>query len=360
MPDPDAVIGRWSRGTRLLVAATAAWTTFLVLHVLLVGRWWPWSIFEATPPLAVVTVPLLFLGLVPFARRMRRRLSVVLVLVLLSGIQLAGYGPGWAGAATGSPRGATVKVFAWNTDYWQMSNDKDAFYAFLRQQDADIYLLQEYVYRRGEPTRIDDSARLRTEFPGYQMSVEGELLTLSRLPIVAAHHHPAPGTGMDWFRKGTKAQRTDIRVGGRTVSFYNVHLPVPFRISGKPLSGSFYRALKEQSVWRLRELRKLRADLAGNPHPAVLAGDFNSPWMELSPLGADTRVHGPTGSLAPPRTWPVSDYPLPRLWRLDWLFTTGDLTVPDHRLGSGGEAFSDHAAQVFRVAVPDDQKGRVT
>jgi hypothetical protein len=82
--------------------------------------------------------------------------------------------------------------------------------------------------------------------------------------------------------------------------------------------------------------------------------------MELSALGAGTRVHGLTGSLAPPRTWPVSGYPLPRLWRLDWLFTSGYLTVPDHRLGSGGEAFSDHAAQVFRVAVPDDQKGGAT
>lgn len=352
--------GRWNRGTRLLVAATAAWTTFLLLHVLFVGRWWPWFIFEVTPPLAMVAVPLLLLALVPFARRIRGRLSVVLVIVLLFGIPLAGYGPAWAGTATGSPLGTTVKVFAWNTDYWHQNNDKDAFYAFLRQQDADVYLLQEYAYRFGEPIRIDDSARLRTEFPGYQMSVDGDLLTLSRLPIVAALHVEVPGNGMEWYKKVIKAQRTDIRVGGRTVSFYNVHLPVPFRISGSPLNPSFYRALKEQDVRRLHDLRMLRADLANNPHPAVLAGDFNSPWMELSLLGTSTRVHDPTGSLAPPRTWPVSKYPLPRLWRLDWLFTTGDLTVPEHRLRSGGEAFSDHAPQVFRVAVPDDQKGGVT
>jgi endonuclease/exonuclease/phosphatase (EEP) superfamily protein YafD len=358
------VTGLWSRGTRLLVAATAAWTTFLLLHALLVGRWWPWFLCEAIPPLALVTVPLLLLALVPFVRQVRWRLSVVLVLVLLSGIQLAGYGPAYGttrpDTATGGLQGTTVKVFAWNTNYWEMGNDREAFYAFLRRQDADIYLLQEYVYRLGEPVRIDDSARLRTEFPGYQMSVEGELVTLSRLPIVAAYHHPVPGTGMEWFRKGDKAQRTDIRVGGRVVSFYNVHLPVPFRISGNPLSDGFFRALKEQGVWRLRELRKLRADLAGNPHPVVLAGDLNSPWMELSPPGADIQVHVPTGSLTPPGTWPVSGYSLPRLWRLDWLFTTADLTALDYRLGSGGEAFSDHAAQRFRVVVPDDRKGRMT
>lgn len=352
--------GLRSRGTRLLVAATAAWTTFLLLHLLLVDRWWPWLIFEATPPLAVVTVPLFLLTLVPLARQMRGLLSVILVLVLLAGILLAGYGPAWADTATGAPRGTTVKVFAWNTNYWDQGKDKDAFYAFLRQQDADIYLLQEYVHRRGEPVRIDDSARLRTEFPGYQMSVEDELVTLSRLPIVAEYHHPVPGTGMEWFKKVTHSQRTDIRVGGRVVSFYDVHLPVPFRIEGNPLGGSFYRAHEEQDVRRLSELHKLRADLAGNPHPAVLAGDFNSPWMELSPLGADVRVHVPTGSLVPPGTWPASVYLLPRLWRLDWLFTTGDVTALDYRFGSGGEAFSDHAPQVFRVVVPDDRKGSVT
>jgi endonuclease/exonuclease/phosphatase family metal-dependent hydrolase len=356
-PREIAVTTRWCTGTRLLVAVTAAWTIFLASHILFAGRWWPWFIAEATPPLAAVGVPLLLLVLAPLARPVRRGLSMILVLLLVVGTHLAGYG--WTGTATGSPRGTTVKVFAWSTDYWQMSDDKDAFYAFLRRQDADVYLLQEYLYRHegieppNQVIRIDDSARLRAEFPGYQLSVDGELLTLSRLPIVATHHQRLPRTGTDWFWKGTKAQRTDVRVGGRTVSFYNVHLPVPFRISGSPLSGRFYRLLAWQSTWRVTELRRLRTDLAGNPHPAVLAGDFNSPWMELSSPGAGARAHGLPGSFAPPRTWPVSDYPLPRLWRLDWLYTTGDLAVPGYHL-AGGEAFSDHAAQRFRVVVPDE------
>src|SRR4051812_37148024 len=95
IPDPDTVAGHSSRGTRLLVTATAAWIAFLFLLVLLVDRWWPWFIWEAIPPLALVMVPLVLLALVPFARQMRGRLSVVLVLVLLSGIQTAGYAPAW-------------------------------------------------------------------------------------------------------------------------------------------------------------------------------------------------------------------------------------------------------------------------
>ncbi|MEW2121640.1 endonuclease/exonuclease/phosphatase family protein [Streptomyces sp. NPDC005474] len=345
--------GRRRRATRLLVAATAAWTFFLVLTVLLTGRWWPWYIVQNTPPLALVAVPLLLLLLllVPSARPVRLPLAAVLVVLLLAGAHLAGYGPGW-GTATANPPGTPVKVFVWSTRYWQMSDDKDAFYAFLRRQDSDVYLLQEYLYWQGdEPVRIDDSARLRTEFPGYRVSVEGELITLSRLPVVTAHHAPVSGGAYDWYWKGSKFQRTDIRVGGRTVSFYNVHLPVPFHL-GNPLKSSTYRALRDRGHWWTGELRKLRADLAANPHPAVVSGDFNSSWMKLSSLGAGTRLHSPDGSWLPPLSWPVSGFAYPRLWRLDWLFTNHDLAVSSDRFGGGAE-FSDHVAQEIRVVVPD-------
>ena len=159
---------RWCLGTRLVVAATAVWAIVLTLHVLLVDRWWPWLIFEVAPPLTMVAVPLLLLVVTPLARPVRRRLSVVLVVLLLAGAYLAGFGRGWTATPTaGGPAGTTIKVFAWNTNYWDMSDDKGAFYAFLRHQDADVYLLQEYLYWDGDrPVRIDDTARLRAEFPG--------------------------------------------------------------------------------------------------------------------------------------------------------------------------------------------------
>ncbi|MFF7653797.1 endonuclease/exonuclease/phosphatase family protein [Streptomyces sp. NPDC007983] len=334
------------------MAATAAWAIFLVLLVLLTGRWWPWYVVQNIPPLTLVAVPLLLLLLVPLARPARRRLSAALVVLLLAGAHLAGFGPGW-GTAAANPAGTPVKVFAWSTRYWQMADDKDAFYAFLRRQDSDVYLLQEYLYWKGsKPVRIDDSARLRAEFPGYRMSVEGELITLSRLPIVKAYHQHVSPKGNNWYWKGRKFQRTDIRVGGRTLSFYNVHLPVPFHL-GNPLKGSTYRFHRNHGLWWTGELRKLRADLAGNSHPAVVTGDFNSSWMGLSPLGAGTSLHNPTGSWLPARSWPLSGFALPRLWRLDWLFTDDDLAVSRYRFGSGGADFSDHMAQEIRVVVPD-------
>jgi endonuclease/exonuclease/phosphatase family metal-dependent hydrolase len=341
------------------VAATALWTVFLVLHILLTGSWWPWDIFEIMPPLITVVVPLLLLVLVPLARPVRRWLSVPLVLLLLTGAYLSGYGRGLF--AIGSPRGTAIKVFDWNTGYWEMEDDSAAFYAFLRRQNADVYLLQEHLYGISNNTpyhlvlHVDDSTRLHAEFPGYQISFEGEFVTLSRLPIVAEHHQPVPSTGTDWFWKGPKFQRTEIRVGGRTVSFYNVHLPAPLR-GGDPLSGGFYRRQEQQSVWRSDNLRKLQTDLAGNSYPAVMAGDFNSAWTELYSFRPGTQAHSPPGPLSPPHTWPVSKFRLPTLWRLDWLYTTGDLAISNYHI-AGGETLSDHRAQRFHVVVPSRRAG---
>lgn len=340
---------------------------FLILHILLAGDWWPWVIVEMTPPLATVAVPLLLLAFVPFARPVRRWLSLVLVLLLLAGAYLAGYGRGWTGSAIAGPRDTVIKVFSWNTNYWDMENDPHAFYAFLRRQNADVYLLQEHLYgvindtAYNEVIRIDATAGLRAAFPGYQISVEGEFVTLSRLPIVRAHHQTVPGTGDDWFWKGPKFQRTEIQVGKRPVSFYNVHLPGPLR-GGNPLTAEFYERQKKQSIWRFDNLRKLRTNVAGNPHPIVMAGDFNSPWTELYSFRPGTRAQGPPDALAPLHTWPISRFSLPRMWRLDWLYTTDGLTVPSYHLDGGGKALSDHAAQEFRVVVPDkaqEQKGQV-
>ncbi|MEW2619066.1 endonuclease/exonuclease/phosphatase family protein [Streptomyces sp. NPDC048106] len=369
-PEEAPAARRWCRGTRLLVAGTALWTVFLTLHVLLIGRWWPWHIVEVIPPLTMVAVPLLLLALVPFAAPVRRWLSAVLVLLLLAGAHVAGFG--WPDTTAGGARGTKVKVFAWSTDYWQMtSGNKEAFYAFLRRQDADVYLLHEYLnwnyWSRDEqkrctsPVRIDDSARLHAEFPGYRLLVQGELVTLSRLPVVAAPHQHVPTTGDDWYWKGSKAQRTDIRVGRRTVSFYNVHLPIRFRPCDIRYGWNrFTQANKDQGDWWRREYRNLRADLGSNPHPAVVAGDFNTAWMNDYPLGSGIQSHNPSGSLFPARSWPACDGScslprswriLPELWRFDWLFTTKSLTVTSYHL-HGGESLSDHSAQQIRVVVP--------
>ncbi|MDB1087434.1 endonuclease/exonuclease/phosphatase family protein [Streptomyces sp. ACA25] len=350
---PSAVpppTGRWCLGTRLLVGATVGWIAFLTAHVLLSGRWWPWLVPEALPPLTLLLVPLLLLALVPLARPVRRRLAPVLVLALLAGIPLAGLTGG--ALPTGQVSPGDLKVFVWNTYYWGTDDDPDDFYAYLRSQRADVYLLQEYLHWQADgPVRIDDTERLRREFPGYRLVVEGELITLTRMPVVATHARPTGGSGTDWYTRGKKAQRTDIAYGGQTLSLYNVHMQVPYRADRTPFSADFHRFMRDQHALRRAELEALRADLAANPHPALVAGDFNTPWVHgVVRLGPGLHRQDPDTGLAPPLTWPVAKYGLPRVWRLDWVFTTADVSVTSHRL-VGAEGLSDHLAMELRISV---------
>lgn len=343
------VTPRWCLGTRLLVVATGGWLAFLLLHTLLAGRWWLWLAVEAMPPVALAAIPLLLLGLAPLARPVRYRLSAMLVLILLAGAALAGVLPRLAGPSSGAP--GDLRIFVWSTDIWHMHDDPAEFYAYLRDQRADVYLLQEYLYWRDGPVRIDDTARLRAAFPDHQLAVEGELLTLSRHPVVATYERVLPETGTAWYWRGRKAQRTDIRLGDQVLSVYNVHLQVPFRIEHSPLGPDFYRFLRRQYESRQAELAALRADLSGNPNPVLVAGDFNTPWLASPVLpGLGLRRHDPSGSLLPARSWPVDGYRLPRLWRLDWLFTDDRVAVTGYRL-EPTRGLSDHLAQQVQVSL---------
>lgn len=341
---------RWCLGTRLLVGATGAWLAFLALHAALTGRWWLWLVVEATPPMAFVVIPLALLAVTPLARPVRRPLSLVLMIVLVAGGALAGFYPRTTDT---TPTNATaLKIFSWNTDIWHMADEPREFYAYLQRQRADVYLLQEYLYWGTGPVRINDLKQLREALPGYHMAVEGELITVSRFPIVATHQRKLPETDNAWYWHGNKAQRTDIRVAGRALSLYNVHLQVPFRVEHSPLTGEFYRFLRKQHADRQAQLSALRTDIARNPNPVLVAGDFNSPWMDsLVRLDSRVRRHDPDSGVLPARSWPVHDYPLPRLWRLDWLFTSSEVKVTEHRLGPS-QGLSDHAAQHIRLSLP--------
>ncbi|MEV7225628.1 endonuclease/exonuclease/phosphatase family protein [Polymorphospora sp. NPDC051019] len=343
---------RWCLGTRLVVAGTALWTLFLAAHVLLTGRWWPWLIVESTPPVALVVVPLLLLAVSPLARPVRRWLSPLLAALVVAGLSLGGlHVRVLGGEPTGTtPPAPSVKVMAWNTDIWTMDDDPDAFFAYLREQRADVYLLQEYLRWEDDAVRVDDLARIRAAFPGHEVVVEGELVTISRLPVVATHPRPVPGEGTDWYWRGNKAQRVDVRFGDAVLSIYNVHLFVPLRRELSPLGREFYDFVRDQYHLRQAELATLRADVAANPNPVVVAGDFNTPWVgSLVDVGPGLRRHDPAGGSVLASSWPTASYNLPRLWRLDWLLTTDDLDVAGYRFAPN-PGFSDHLAQHFVVS----------
>ncbi|MEU7856326.1 endonuclease/exonuclease/phosphatase family protein [Nonomuraea sp. NPDC049141] len=358
---------RERRKIPLVLCAAIAWLVFVVSHRVLSGRVWWWQIPELVPPLALAVVPVVLLVAALAARRARRAAAVVALASLMlgggaSGLNLASL---WHRPAP-APSDA-IKVFSWNTWYWDQSvpsamppptgtppRDVAAFYRYLRAQDADVLLLQEYVYFGADsrPIRVNDLDRLRREFPGFHIAAASEMVTLSRFPIVLergldlrpeaedSRDTPVPpGSGWPGFYT-VKTLRTDLRVGNRTVSFYNSHINSPVDPSAGGLD--LFSLNRTQHEARKANLRALAADIEANPLPAVLAGDFNaSPAMGILRL-VPGRMADATPALRSlyPATWD-DRWPW---WRIDWAYTTPEITVHEYRLVRS-DGLSDHSGQ---------------
>ena len=129
-------------------------------------------------------------------------------------------------------------MVSWNTEYWHAAGRTPTSTGCCAPQQADVYLLQEYLrYPGGVPERIDALDRLRAELPGYHIAFTGEMVTLSRYPIVGEHPigvidelEPPDTDFPEYWRY--KALRTDIRIGDRVMSLYNTHIWTPVWVGG--------------------------------------------------------------------------------------------------------------------------------
>nr|MDT0656503.1 endonuclease/exonuclease/phosphatase family protein [Micromonospora sp. DSM 115978] len=371
----------WCRATRLLVAAAGGWLLFAVGHRLLSGRWWGWLLPDLLPPIGYLAVPLLMAAALLAARLLGRpvpprpRAVVLLAVATALGIGLpdAGLHPHALLRRDQAPAGA-LRIVAWNTGYWDQDDDPDRFLEFLVDQHADVYLLQEYLNwdhaagLRGA-REIDDLDRLRRAFPGFHLVARGELLTLSRFPVLAVvpvspglrPDRAAADGGGDGLRPGgpeagfervftaVKVLRTDLRIGSAVLSAYNVHLPVPINLD---LDGRFLGFVAERHAARQAHLRELRADVVANPHPVLAAGDLNSsPAMrDLRPLRAELTDAAHAAGPLHPTSWPAGR--LPAGWRLDWTLTSEAVRVHRYRFGDP-EGLSDHRTQHVSISLEE-------
>jgi Endonuclease/Exonuclease/phosphatase family len=313
---------RWYLGTRMLVAASVLWLGFVLAQLSFSGRWW-WLVFDAMPPLAFVVVPILLCvwsgiawwrGLV-VPRGARSLVSVPIVVAFLLGTGLSGLNPGALINDPSVPAGA-IRVFSWNAQ----SSDSAAY---LREQNADVYLLQEYG-------GVDE---LRLRFPEHTLVARGGLVTLSRFPVVGQEV-----VGSD------RVLRTDINVRGRILSVYNTRVPLPFTSATSPLEPSFYRHVRTVSAERHAQLDNLVTDVTTNRGPVLVAGDFaTSPSMgDLDALRdvADDAISA--GTSLYPASWLA--------WRTDWAFTR-DVDVHTYEFTDAGEQ-SAHRPQWLVVTLP--------
>jgi endonuclease/exonuclease/phosphatase (EEP) superfamily protein YafD len=348
---------RWCPGTRVLVGITAAWLVFVLAQRLFSGHWWFWLLVDVLPPALFLLVPLLLLLSVPILLACRVRLPVsarwsVVGVAVLAGV--LGFDSSGVNLSSDSPvPSGSLHVFAWNTQYWDQTDNPDHFYAFLKSQHADVYLLQEYLNWDDKKDdkgaiRVVDTARLHREFPGYTLVTRGELLTLSRFPVVAQPLVGPDRLTVDWQTEfqNAKVLRTDILIKGKTVSFYNVHIPVQLDLSRGILNGSFYAYTQQANTQRHAQFAGLEANVAANHNPTLVAGDFNT-----SPAMADLAGLRDTMQVAStsfyPTSWQSSGWL--RFWRLDWTFTRG---IGVHKYGfQDAQGMSDHRPQDMMISI---------
>ncbi|WP_405009193.1 endonuclease/exonuclease/phosphatase family protein [Kitasatospora sp. NBC_01539] len=350
------------RAVRVGAVLSFVWLACVVLHTVLSGRWWPMLLPDLAPPLLLVAVPVLLgvpavLGVVGARRDPRRWAPVAAGVASLalgagqSGLNVDAFGRGSAPVPAGA-----LHVVAWNTQYWDQDEDPGAFYAYLHAFDADVYLLQEYLnWNDDTPVRLDDTARLHAEFPGYSIATDGELLTLSRLPITASRaldntrwyaSTPAGSDFPEFWR--AKTLRTDIRAGDQVVSLYNAHIPVQLDTSSGVFTPAFLGKVRTQAERRSAAWAALTDDLAGNPAPRLVAGDFNTtPAMgELSRLDGILLRGQPTGGGLYPTSWDARGL---GLWRLDYTYHDPAVHLARYRFRDS-RGLSDHDAQELWIS----------
>ena len=351
----------------------------MVLQHVLSNRVYWWGPVDVLPPIVWVVAPALLLPVALLARPVRWHLFGVTVLALALGVNISGLNI--AGVFYTPPKAPpdAIKLVAFNTEYWdqdrrhhgQQLTTTAQFYDFLVHFNADVYLLNEYAHIDdtredvyAQSFQIDQSAQLRAAFPGYTIMIEGRNIVLSRLPVV--HYTWIDSTPYlpDEFKavpRGladrplffkSQALRADIMVNGHVVSFYDTHLFQP------PLRMLLLHNERDQDMFtidrfnvaiRQAALKAVAADIRTNPNRVVMAGDFNtSPAMNIIHMVSD-RLVDQTKALPSfyPATWPVDNRP--RLWRLDWLFTTPDVAVHRYDLVAPG-GISDHKAQQITMS----------
>lgn len=154
---------------------------------------------------------------------------------------------------TGLARAESVQVMTFNTHGADVT-------AFLKQSDCDLFVLQE-----ARPL----------ELPGYQAVRADKLVVLSRLPVISQRRLKGLCERRDGLEVEVQAGDTKLRV---LAVHYVTADPNQSLATARDKKAYLKRALeiRERQTARLRALLDAR--------PTVVAGDFNTPGVDLSPL----------------------------------------------------------------------------
>ena len=316
-----------------LLALSGYWMLRITLQD---GVWWL-ALVNEFAPLVFVPLPLvLILSLLLRARRWQ------ILAILHSLILVAWWGPRFLPKPPPqAPHNQeSLQVVSFNV--WGDNTQLDDVEAWLRAVRADVVLLQEIpdVYADNQVPGLADLYPYQVSQPTSERRWGN--LCLSRHPILAVED--LPGAGMP------AQQRITIDYEGHVIAMYNVHLAMPIgapRFSHLPDNFVMEIASRYNPSARNTEIRRLLRRLQTEPHPYIVAGDFNMSehtviYAEIAARMTDVYRACSWGIGG---TWPVAvveELPsyLPPLLRVDYVWHSEYFRAV--RAQRGPEMGSDH------------------
>jgi|GEM_PF-3155464 len=298
---------RWKHYTVLAVVVIS-----FICSWLIAGRLFWWNVVGSVPTVLLLVLPIVVALL---AIKEKRKLfyflsSFILLLGLLPRIDINLHAFS-ASPETDDP--GAIKIMGWNTELWDQIDENDNIYDFIKQQNQDIYVLQEYEYitEDWEPYLIDRSKELRENFPDYQILTEDQFVVISKYPI------------LDYQLSASKqVLLVHLNVNGQPLSIVNVHLRPHVDLGNGPLSPIFWNYVKERYQIRTQGLDEIQQFVTQETDKSlIVTGDFNTTLLmggletlrsELSDAVQHSREIVPT-------TWESKDF-VPSSWKENGIF----------------------------------------
>ncbi len=319
---------------------------YLIIHKLLIGRFWLWNITSVIPPVfyLLLAVASVYISILLIFKHLK---SIYLVNIFVSFASI------WLAIGisdlnlyflhqSAAKSEEDISIFNWNTEFWENEQDLENLYEFLQKQNADIYNLQEFIpvvtSQDGKYVEVELS-RLEEYFPDHELINRGEFVSLSKYPIRKVYNT------VDY-----KFLKYDIEVEEDILTIYNVHLPMQF--SGPSAFRSFpdeFSQIKSQFKYRQYVINKLSKDIAKANSPYIISGDFNT-TKSMGIMDELLDEHKDSYKLNRriiPTTWNKLGV---RLWRIDYVLASEKVIFVGHK-DIDPLNFSDHWGQLvtFRV-----------
>lgn len=252
----------------------------LAARHLVADDFWPLSWLVFAPP-QVFLIPTLVLLLIAARRKQRKIAFFNFALFLVSWPVLCGFNTAFPKLTARSQ----LRVMTYNIRY--ASGGIEEIARVIEQENPDIICLQEVIAKDSWP---DPFPALKKYFPQYSVSRYGQLVTLTRRPIIHQQSHSLPQ------QDGCGILETHIVFQGKVLRIYNAHFINP--VDGKLLE--WPQQIRKRARIRHDQLQLLTRLSQSQSSPYFIAGDFNTPShgrtnRSLLALGRDAFASGAIG-----------------------------------------------------------------